>query len=403
MLSAKGLLSKRVLVVQSYVPAYRTAFFEQLEALLASAGVALEVAHGSPVKDQEARGDAATCGCTTQVPTMRWSAPGGRHLSWHRLARLADDAHAVVLEQALHNLEAYPLLFRQYAGHLGRRVRPVAFWGHGRSFSKPQSRVEAWAKDVLTRRGAWFFSYTDKGAVHVASQGFPGERITVVHNSIDTVGLSETCDRAQRSGTTEYADAARLRYQHNLMVGRTALFLGGLDAPKRIPFLLDAARRIDQDLPGFRLLVAGEGPARSLVEHAAARPGSAVIAVGRAVGRRAALLGAVSDIMLMPGAVGLCAVDSFALRTPIVTTFWPLHGPEFEYLTDGRNAVVAPDDPAAYAAAAVALLRDRGRLAALTDTCAKDASMYSIENMAARFSSGLLKMLTEFEAVGRRI
>lgn len=56
MLSAKGLLSKRVLVVQPYVPAYRTAFFEQLEALLASAGVALEVAHGSPVKDQEARG-----------------------------------------------------------------------------------------------------------------------------------------------------------------------------------------------------------------------------------------------------------------------------------------------------------------------------------------------------------
>jgi hypothetical protein len=28
--------------------------------------------------------------------------------------------------------------------------------------------------------------------------------------------------------------------------------------------------------------------------------------------------------------------------------------------------------------------------------------MYSIENMATRFSDGLLKMLAEFEAVGRR-
>jgi glycosyltransferase involved in cell wall biosynthesis len=187
------------------------------------------------------------------------------------------------------------------------------------------------------------------------------------------------------------------------VAGRTALYLGGLDAPKRIPFLLDTARRIAQELPDFRLLVAGDGPERTLVETAASCPGSAVIAVGRAVGRNAALLGAVSDIMLMPGRVGLCAVDSFALRTPIVTTAWPWHAPEFEYLTDGGNAVVAPDDPGAYSAAAVALLRDHGRLAALADACSREASVYTVENMAARFGDGLLRMLSEFERGGRQI
>ncbi|MFF4039582.1 glycosyltransferase [Streptomyces sp. NPDC001816] len=402
MLSAKRQPSKRVLVVQPYVPAYRTAFFEQVERVLASAGVALEVAHGSPTGEQEARRDAAVCRCATRVPTKRWSTPGGRQLNWHTLARQAARADAVVLEQALHNLEAYPLLVRKSVSHLRRRVRPIGFWGHGRTFTKPQSRLEAWAKDVLTRRGSWFFSYTDGGAAHVASAGFPRERITVVHNSIDTAALSNTCERARRFGTTEYAEATLLRQRHNLVVGRTALFLGGLDAPKRIPFLLDTARRIAQVLPDFRLLVAGDGPERNLVETAASCPGSAVIAVGRAVGRNAALLGAVSDIMLMPGRVGLCAVDSFALRTPIVTTAWPWHAPEFEYLTDGGNAVVAFDDPGAYAAAAVALLRDHDRLAALTDACSGDASVYTIENMAARFGDGLLRMLSEYEGTSRR-
>ncbi|MFC3573662.1 glycosyltransferase family 4 protein [Streptomyces yaanensis] len=334
---------------------------------------------------------------------MRWYAPGGRHLNWHRLARRAAGADAVVLEQALHNLEAFPLLLRQSVGHLARRRgRPVAFWGHGRTFTKPQNRLETWGKEVLTRRGAWFFSYTDEGAAHVASRGFPRERITVVQNSIDTAALSETCDRARSPGTTEFAEAEGLRRQHDLTAGRTALFVGGLDAPKRIPFLLDTARRITEELPGFRLLVAGDGPARGLVEEAAARPGSGVIAVGRAVGRSVALLGAVSDIMLMPGRVGLCAVDSFALRTPIVTTAWPWHAPEFEYLADARNAVVSVDDPAAYATAVVTLLRDHKRLAALADACSRDASVYTVQNMAARFSKGILQMLSQFEAVGRR-
>ncbi|MGW0988049.1 glycosyltransferase family 4 protein [Streptomyces sp. NPDC002486] len=382
---------RRVVVVQPYVPGYRTSFFDRLQTRLAAEGVELEVLHGPASAHQAERRDAASCACATHVDTRRVALPGGRSLLWHRVQRRAASADLVVLEQALHNLEAYSLLLRSTSRP--RCAPRVAFWGHGRTYTKRPSRVEAVAKGALTRLGSWFFAYTDGGAAHVASRGFPRDRITVVRNSVDTAELVAARARAVRPGTPEYAEAALLRERYGLTEGRTALYLGGLDAPKRIPFLLECADRIAAELPGFRLLVAGDGADRRLVDAAAGRPGSPVVAVGRRGGASAGPLGAVGDVMLMPGRVGLCAVDSFALRTPVVTTDWPWHAPEFEYLADGRNALVAPDDPTAYVGAVTALLRDPARLEALRTACRSDVAAYTTEGMAARFGDGLLQAM----------
>ena len=365
---------RRVVVVQPYVPGYRTSFFNHLQARLDASGVALEVQHRPPPPHHAARRDASSCACAVQVPSRRLHAPGGRSLLWNQVLNRAATAGAVVFEQALHNLEMYPLLLRQLVGRVTGRGPRVAFWGHGRTYTKSPSSLEETTKDAVTRLGSWFFAYTEGGAAHVASQGFPRERITVVRNSIDTTELTTAHARAMSPGTAQFTDAAQLREQYGLVIGRTALYLGGLDAPKRIPFLLQCADR-------------------HLVDEAAARPGSPVIAAGRIEGQRIALLGAVSDVMLMPGRVGLCAVDSFALRTPIVTTDWPWHAPEFEYLTDGRNAVVAPDEPAAYVAAVTGLLRDPAMLTDLARACECDAAEYTTEGMARRFCDGVLQMM----------
>ncbi|MGW1882568.1 glycosyltransferase family 4 protein [Streptomyces sp. NPDC001970] len=392
-----GRARRRIVVVQPYLPDYRRTFFNHVQYRLDTEGVTLEVLHGPPPPGHEARRDRSPSVFTTRVPTRRLALPGGRILLWHEVQHRAASADVLVLEQALHNLEVYPLLLRQL---IGRRVGcgpQVAFWGHGRTYTKPFSRLETSAKDTLTRLGAWFFAYTEGGATYVASRGFPRDRITVLHNSVDTAALVAARERAEKPGTSEYAESARLRDRHSLVAGRTALFLGGLDEPKRIPFLLESAERIAGELPEFRLLVAGDGASRSLVDEAASRPGSPVVAVGRATGRNAALLGAVSDVMLMPGRVGLCAVDSFALRTPVITTDWPWHAPEFEYLVHGRNAVVTRDDPETYAMAVLQVLNDRTRLASLREACRRDAAAYTTDGMAERFCDGLLHMLGRSE------
>ncbi|WP_432071737.1 glycosyltransferase family 4 protein [Streptomyces wuyuanensis] len=387
-------MRRRVVVVQPYLPGYRTRFFEHAYERLNARGVTLEVVHGPPPRGQDARRDAATCSCATQVPTARLPLFGGRSLAWHQVSRRTASADAVVLEQALHSLETFPLTLRSAIGRRSKHAPRVAFWGHGRTYTRPVKPLETWVKDTLTRQGAWFFAYTSGGAAHLTSRGFPRERITVVRNSVDTSALALTRDRADRPGTAEHARAAAMRRRHALTPGRTALFIGGLDAPKRIPLLLDSARRIAAELPGFRLLVAGEGAERHLVD-AAARDGGPVVPLGRVTGPDTALLGAVSDVMLMPGRVGLCAVDSFALRTPIVTTDWPWHAPEFEYLTDGCNALVVPEDVGAYSRAVSGVLRDAKRLASLRAGCEKQAAAYTIEGMATRFCDGILRLLAD--------
>lgn len=393
-MSAWPPVRKRITIVQPYIPHYRTAFYSRVQELLRAAGCSLEVLHGPPPLAVAARRDASRCVCAVQVPTWRLRAPGGRSLFWHDVRRRVAAADVVVLEQALRNLEAYSLLAGQrMKTALGRPVPRIALWGHGRTYTKEMSQLQEAAKDAVTRQADWFFAYTQRGAAHVASRGFPRDRITVLRNCIDTTELAAARERAGTPGTPEYAEAAELRGRHRLVPGRTALFVGGLDAPKRIPFLLDCARRLGTALPGFRLLVAGDGADRGLVEASASVTDSPVVALGHRTGRDMALLGAVSDVMLMPGRVGLCAVDSFALRTPIVTTDWPWHAPEFEYLEHGRNAVVTRDDPAAYAAAVQRVLSSGSHLESLREACRRDATDYTIDGMAARFCDGLQHML----------
>jgi glycosyltransferase involved in cell wall biosynthesis len=261
-------------------------------------------------------------------------------------------------------------------------------WDHGRTYCKPQSAVEQAAKFALTRRARWFFAYTEGGARSVVARGFPAERTTVVQNAIDSLALRAACQAVTADQLRDF------RARHGLTPGRTALFVGALSRDKRIPELLAAAEEAARLLPGFRLLVAGRGELEGQLLRAASRT-AAVVPLGQVFGPGKALLGAASELMLMPGLVGLCAVDSFALQTPLVTTDWPFHAPEFEYLRHGRNAWIAPGDPAGFAREVVALLGDSARLETLRRGCREDAPRYTVEEMSRRFTEGTVRLLRE--------
>ncbi|MFJ7178088.1 glycosyltransferase family 4 protein [Streptomyces massasporeus] len=368
----------RVTVVQPYLHSYRVPFYECLHADMASRGIELILALGSPTGQIAHRSDACVLAEAVQLP-QRALPLGPKQLLWRRLGELAHTSDALVLQHMLHCTESYTPLLRSRL----RKGPPVALWGQGKAYSYRPLPLASAAKTLMTRLADWFFAYTEQGRRDVEGWGFPGDRITVVRNSTDTRAVMTAAQR------TTPVQLAALHEQHGLAPGRTALFIGGLDAPKRIPFLLRAVDRIAAQLPGFRLLVAGEGAQRGLVEKS-----RAAVWVGRASTEQKALLGAACEVMLMPGAVGLCAVDSFALGTPVVTTHWPFHGVEFGYLEHGRNALVVPtDDEGRYADAVVGLLRDRERLRRLQEGCRAAADSYSVEEMSGRFADGVEQML----------
>jgi len=258
-------------------------------------------------------------------------------------------------------------------------------WGHGRSYSTPQGPRASDLKQYLTRRSQWFFAYTQAGADHVISNGFPATRVSVLNNTIDTDSLRRDLQAISDD------DVEAFSRRHGLAPGRTALFLGGVDRAKGIDFLLESAHLAAQLLPGFVLLVGGSGAQLSDVQ-AAERSGAPVRALGRLDGPEKALALRSADVLALPSSIGLVAVDSLVSRVPIVTRDNSTHGPEADYLEDGVTSIRLGSEAGAsgYAHALVNLLEDPTRLATMRKACAGEATKYSLDRMVDAFVEGVL-------------
>ena len=372
-------MTTNLLIVHPFVPAYRLGMYSLLVERLASADVQLTVASNPAPPRLAARADTAVAIWGREVPT-KWVSIRGRDVAIRRLGALPPNSRPdlVIVEQAVKNLETYPLLARQPLGGPS-----VAMWGHGRSYSTPQGPAAAALKQFLTRRGQWFFAYTQAGADHVVSQGFPRTRVSVLNNTIDTVALS-----ADLAHVTD-SEVEAFQRLHGLTPGRTALFLGGVDRAKGVDFLLESARRAGARLPGFVLLIGGAGEDLPKVREAQAH-GAPIRALGRLEGAEKALALRTANVLAIPEWIGLVAVDSLVSGVPIASTWHPSHSPEHAYLVPGETAIFVDHDASAYAQSLVELLTAPERLTAMQARCVKDSAQYSLDRMVDAFVEGIL-------------
>jgi glycosyltransferase involved in cell wall biosynthesis len=372
-----------VVILQEYIPHYRVAFFNALVQKANAKGIAISIGHGRAGGGQAARNDGADTSNSFPI-RQREVRVAGRRVVVRNAGAAVWGSDLVILEQARRNIDAYRL-FAPW-----RRGAAIALWGHGRDYTVRSSRLEKFLLRALYLRASWFFGYTKGGVEAVVSGGFPRSATTVVQNSIDTTDLKGRVRAVSDDELRSFRDRLDLS-------GPTAIFIGALDSSKRLDFLLEAASLIQAKHPQFRLLVSGDGPLRGLVEDAAA-VASYVRYIGPLRGQEKATALAACDIIAMPGRVGLVAVDSFAAGIPIVTTSWPWHAPEFEYLTAGVNAEISEDTCAGYAATVVSLLEEPLRLLRLRQGCLDSSEIYTIDSMASNFLRGIedaLKAINE--------
>jgi len=367
-----------VVILQEYVPQYRIPFFERLIALGAANSVQITVAAGQPNNKQKERQDSVAASFVSPICQREYRL--GKHRIVIRKTRpVVDSADLIIMEQARRNLDAYRLLLAP------KRGRKICLWGHGKDFVLSPSRFERALLTRLTNASDWFFAYTESSRDAVVRAGFPAAQTTVVRNSTDTRKLQEQLLRISEEEIAEF------RTEYNL-TNSTAVFIGGLDESKRLPFLFEAGRRAYAKDANFRLIVIGSGPQKDYVERLANEE-PWLRYLGPRFGEEKALAIASSAVMAMPGRVGLVAVDSFAAARPIVTTAWPWHGPEFEYLVDGSTCLITADNEEAYADALVALLQDARRLTEMKEACRNSRLEYSIDGMATRFFEGIQRAL----------
>lgn len=363
---------KRVVIIQEYLPHYRKRFFELLREELAEAGISLEVVF-SDLGDRRFVVDPPEW--ARAVRAGRWGP-----MVWQSAWRWVRDADLVIVPQEVKYLLSHILQLRSRWGS-GR----FAFWGHGRNFQAedPDCLAEKFKRGISSKVD-WWFAYNDLSAKVVGEFGFPAERVTVVGNSVDTQLLREA-----RSEITP-AVLEALRARTGIRSEQVAVFTGGLHRHKRVGFLLEAAVMIRERVPDFELIVIGDGPDRPLVARAA-ETHPWIHDIGKLDDRRKVPFWEISKLLLMPGLVGLVAVDSFVLGVPIVTTDYPFHSPEIDYLRSGENGIMVPNWERAsdYADEVAGLLRDQQRLDRLRAGALESAGSYSIENMARNMTRGI--------------
>lgn len=198
--------------------------------------------------------------------------------------------------------------------------------------------------------------------------------IRVVHNFFDTARFKPKIDQCQR---------AEFAFENEMLIAHVSNFR----PVKRAMDVIDIFEKIQTELPA-RLLLIGEGPDTVLVRRQINKRGlqDKVIFLGNQ-SRVEAMLPC-ADLFLLPSeeeSFGLAALEAMACGVPVIgTTGTGL----VEVVEDYRNGFLLPvGDTVSMARAALALLRDKSRLAEFKKSAAESA--------LRRFSSE--KIVNEYE------
>jgi glycosyltransferase involved in cell wall biosynthesis len=368
---------KKVLIIEAQMKQYRAPFYAQLYEALRADGIQLKVAYSEPPASESLQKD--TCDLPKEYGLKvraYWLWPD--RIIYQPLLSAAISSDLVVVDTGNKFLLNHLLLAFSRTG-----VQRVAFWGHAKNRRARRIRLLEWYRGKTLNWVSWWFAYTEGSGKYLNGKGVPATKITAVQNSLDTRGIREEVE----SFVAE--DRAALRGELGIPASApVGIFCGRLESLKGLPFLIESSRILKTRIPTFHLIIVGGGPEQG--EAVRMIQGlDWVHCVGPRFGREKAGLLAISDVFLLPGALGLAVLDAFAAGLPVITIPSELHGPEVEYLEENINGLIAADDPVEYAERVASVFNEAGRLARLQAGARASAEKYSIENMAANFRTGI--------------
>lgn len=370
-----GTHPKSLVIVQPYVPSYRYGFFSKLVEALAANDIQCRVAAGVPDSRQSARADAIDADWIMPYrPRVlrvgdKMLGMGGARPTWN-------NADAVIIGHLGSSLDTYLAIADSKLGRI-----KVGLWGHIKSYVNDPHPLDAALEKWQLHNADHVFAYSPGGQTYSVSVGVPPERVTTVMNATDTAELAQIRKHLSSTQIDDFAESLALRPK------RTFGFIGGIDDTKRIDFLVAVLDRLWLSDPDVRILIGGLGNQSELLKSAADR-GQAIM-LGRVDATGQALIASAASALLIPGRIGLVAVDALVLGIPILTTAWGYHAPESEYLLEGESRFTSEDDVEAYVALVRQFLRDLDQDEGHRQ---EDWPYPTIDSMVANFSSGVEKM-----------
>jgi len=374
-------LIKRVLIIQQIIPEYRKDFFNLLKSELSKDGIELMLVYGNKSSSYKSGDHYSTIDWGKFVfnKTIRL---GKIEICWQPVLKYIKYKDLIIVEQANRLVFNYLIMVLKY--FLGIKL---GFWGHGRNFKKVEGSLSNKFTLKYLRNCDWWFAYTKSVKFFLINNKYPSNKITVVQNAIDTANLRKELIEIKDNEINE------LKSQLKIDGDNTAIFCGGMYPEKRITFILKSCHIIKKEIPDFHMIFIGSGVDVNKVK-AAADIFKWIHYLGTKNGKERIKYFKIATIQLMPGAVGLAILDSFALETPIITTRDKSHGPEIDYLENEKNGIITENVLEEYTRITIDILKNKKYLD-LIPGCKYSASTFTVERMVQNFKNGILQCLTE--------
>ena len=191
------------------------------------------------------------------------------------------------------------------------------------------------------RRPAVWVGVSHASATFLRRHVGPGADVRVIPNGVDVEPFR----------TAEPAD---------LPAGRRMLFVGRLEPRKGLRMAVDAFQRLAPRFDDLYLIVAGEGPERSILDTAPSDLQARLIGLGTVPHADLPRCHAAADVFVAPAtgreSFGIVLVEAMAAGLPVVASDIPGYREVLRAGVDGL--LVPPGDPAALADAVARILTD---------------------------------------------
>jgi glycosyltransferase involved in cell wall biosynthesis len=171
--------------------------------------------------------------------------------------------------------------------------KPVIGWGLG---SPPTSGFRKQRRLSFISQFDALISYSQRGANEYTALDFPRQKIFVAHNSV----------AMPPSSLTSVAGRA---FRPNI------LFVGRLQARKRVDYLLHACAQLKQDI---KLVIVGDGPERRMLQSLAKEIYPSAEFIGSKHGAELKPYFTQADLFVLPGTGGLAIQEAMSYGLPVI-------------------------------------------------------------------------------------
>jgi len=268
--------------------------------------------------------------------------------------------------------------------HLLLHPNKVVLWGHAKAYTLEENWLRKLIMDWMAKRCSHFLAYTQGGAQYLLGIGVNKSNISVIVNSLETKELV-----AAPSDITVRKIQKEL-FREGGCPTYIVAYLGVLEEYKKLYFLQDSLRYLRHQGLDITCLIAGDG---NLKQDLASRNHGEFVFLGYASPELKVAISNFARILLIPGRIGLVAIDSIFLGLPIVTTKYALHAPEFEYLEIEKDFIETEDNVIDFSSKIQELLTDKKRVSEMKENLIRKRMYYTGNKMQENFHNALMKSL----------